>query len=171
MRPHPIPDTEMWHKNVEKYVMLTLLTCNSPRSGRWLQAQRVVGQELRIKTTETSKQNPLAVKTELETNLFQAAYSHSDTNLALPAALPCQSACFPDKRRLSLLSQVSQCVDSDSGELWRGRCSAEELNGQPQCCLGPYGCLEPKSVGPVDRESRPPCSEGGEMGGSSRKLG
>lgn len=113
-------------KNEEKSVMLTghcrLATAQEAESD----CRQIVLQDKNSeKTIKQTKQNPLAVKTELETNLFQAAYSHSDTNLALPAVLLCQSACFPDKRHLSLLSQVSQCVDSDSGVSGEGAGTAE----------------------------------------------
>lgn len=44
------------------------------------------------------------------------------------------------------------------------------MTSGPQCRLGPDGCLEPQSVGPVNRESTPPRSEGEGGGGEWEGL-
>lgn len=45
------------------------------------------------------------------------------------------------------------------------------MTSRSECRLGPDGCLEPRTVGPVDRESTPPRGEWVEVGGAGRKLG
>lgn len=120
MRPHPNPDAERWGKIC--HARRSLLACHQPpkkwevtlicKQNTFCGAQELGGTSASRK--KTNKKNPLAVRTELETNLFQAAYSHTDTNF-------CSACCAAVSECLFSWREASQLVITSVTVCWLGQ--------------------------------------------------